>query len=124
MTGVVPMLATLRGETFGIGATEGVKGADVAALVMLALFLFLLSLILLVARSLAKRAANPSPEQVLLQDIAADNPVGTGLTGPPSGNPWRQHGDAPSDSTADDGATEAGRDPWEKPDDWWRKMPQ
>jgi hypothetical protein len=112
-----PMVqATLRGDTFGIGATEGTVGADAAAMVMLTLFLVLLTLILLVARGLAKRAANPLPEQALLEDIQPNSAERT------------IHRDAAKEGIDENFPDERDRhskrdaDPWEKPEDWWRKI--
>ncbi len=107
------LLATLRGESFGIGASEGARGADAAALVMLALFAVLFTLIVLVARGFAKRAANPLPEQVLMDEVDGD--TGRAATGMDASS-------AGTDAEAAAGRT--AREPWEKPDDWWRRMPQ
>lgn len=107
------LLATLRGETFGIGASEGTRGADIAALVMLSLFAILFTLIIVVARGFAKRAAHPAPEQVLLDEVG-------GRRGAAAGD-HRARTPAADGQAAGDRAPGA---PWEKPDDWWRRMPQ
>jgi len=107
------LLATLRGETFGIGASDGTRGADAAALVMLALFAVLFTLIIVVARGFARRAANPAPEQVLLDEVGRSPGRAAGET--------RQA--APDTASDPANGTESGK-PWQKPDDWWRRMPQ
>lgn len=124
MIDALPRLATLRGETFGIGATEGTAGADAAAMVMLALFLFLLTLILLVARGLARRAANPLPEQALIEDLNGwMNGAGNDGQAREPRDPSLS-GTVPSAESNGETHAEPAREPWEKPDDWWRRMPQ
>ena len=77
--------------------------AGVSALLLVALAFLLSASIFAFALVLRKRAQNPPPEALLLEEVCAERDEEEAMAGGNSGQ-----------------ASKEKRQPWEKPQDWWK----
>jgi len=92
------LLASLRGEGFGIENGQSASAADGAALVMLGVVFFVVGMLAVFAWNMKRRSHRPDPTLEFLDRLAQEE-----KSKPAAGEP----------TTPAEG--------WERPADWWKK---